>query len=239
LQGTPPRLLELLRSGLLVGRELARMQRLVGIYIGPAWGSHWSNEHGHREPNLVTLGVGWMSTNANRGTSVVLAAPIASEARAGEIHLSPLVRELTEPSGEFGFGEPTDVELKGLPGDASVVVRALAGVILSALGRGSTRRRPSCRGPRETVGNVSAEPNGFSASAFGAAHRASAWISGRRTRCGRAHLRGPKLCLARQGARLCALPPCGTDRERGQHPRAGVDQEHSRVARLTPVVRMG
>jgi class 3 adenylate cyclase len=50
------------------------------------------------------------------GRSVVLAARIASEARGGEILVSALVRELTEPSGEFAFGDPTDVELKGLSG---------------------------------------------------------------------------------------------------------------------------
>jgi class 3 adenylate cyclase len=50
------------------------------------------------------------------GKSVILAARIASEARGGEILVSPLVRERTEPSGEFSFGEPTDVELKGLTG---------------------------------------------------------------------------------------------------------------------------
>jgi hypothetical protein len=38
------------------------------------------------------------------------------EARGGEILVSPLVRQLTEPSGAFTFGDPTDVELKGLSG---------------------------------------------------------------------------------------------------------------------------
>ena len=49
------------------------------------------------------------------GTSVVLAARIAAEARGGEILVSDIVRERTG-SGEFAFGDPTDVELKGLSG---------------------------------------------------------------------------------------------------------------------------
>lgn len=50
------------------------------------------------------------------GTSVILAARIAAEARGGEILVSRLVRELTEGSGIFSFADPTDVELKGLSG---------------------------------------------------------------------------------------------------------------------------
>jgi class 3 adenylate cyclase len=50
------------------------------------------------------------------GRAVVLAARIGSAARGGEILVSDLVRERTEPSGEFAFGDPTDVELKGLSG---------------------------------------------------------------------------------------------------------------------------
>jgi class 3 adenylate cyclase len=50
------------------------------------------------------------------GNAVNLAARIAAEARGGEILVSALVRQQTEPSGEFTFGDPTDVELKGLSG---------------------------------------------------------------------------------------------------------------------------
>jgi class 3 adenylate cyclase len=50
------------------------------------------------------------------GTSVILAARIAAEARGGEILVSQLIRELTEGSGHFSFSDPTDVELKGLSG---------------------------------------------------------------------------------------------------------------------------
>jgi class 3 adenylate cyclase len=50
------------------------------------------------------------------GNAVNLAARIAAEARGGEILVSALVREKTEPSGAFTFGDPADVELKGLSG---------------------------------------------------------------------------------------------------------------------------
>jgi class 3 adenylate cyclase len=50
------------------------------------------------------------------GKAVILAARIAAEARGSEILASSLVRELTESSGEFAFGEPTDAELRGLSG---------------------------------------------------------------------------------------------------------------------------
>jgi len=50
------------------------------------------------------------------GTSVILAARIAAEARGGEILVSRLVRDLTESSGRFSFSDPMDVELKGLSG---------------------------------------------------------------------------------------------------------------------------
>ncbi len=48
------------------------------------------------------------------GTHVNLAARIADQARACEILVSSLLRELTEPSGAFKFGEPREVELKGI-----------------------------------------------------------------------------------------------------------------------------
>ena len=48
------------------------------------------------------------------GNSVTLAARIADQACAGEILVSSLLRELTEPSGAFRFGESRTVELKGI-----------------------------------------------------------------------------------------------------------------------------
>jgi putative ABC transport system ATP-binding protein len=50
------------------------------------------------------------------GRSVIVAARLAGTARAGEILVSSLVRELTAGAGEFAFEEGRDVELKGLSG---------------------------------------------------------------------------------------------------------------------------
>lgn len=50
------------------------------------------------------------------GSHVILAARIANEAVGGEILTSSLVRELIAPRREFSFGEPREVELKGLEG---------------------------------------------------------------------------------------------------------------------------
>ncbi|HWC39885.1 MAG TPA: adenylate/guanylate cyclase domain-containing protein [Acidimicrobiales bacterium] len=48
------------------------------------------------------------------GRTVIVASRITAEARAGEILVSSLVHELADSSGEFGFGEPRRVELKGI-----------------------------------------------------------------------------------------------------------------------------
>ena len=50
------------------------------------------------------------------GKSVILASRIAGHAVGGQILVSSLVRELTQSSGEFTFGDAVEVELKGLSG---------------------------------------------------------------------------------------------------------------------------
>jgi class 3 adenylate cyclase len=50
------------------------------------------------------------------GRSVIMAARIADEADGDTILVSSLVKELVESSGEFCFGPPRTVELKGLQG---------------------------------------------------------------------------------------------------------------------------
>jgi class 3 adenylate cyclase len=50
------------------------------------------------------------------GKSVILASRIAGIARGGQVLVSGLVRDLTESSGEFAFGEARELELKGLSG---------------------------------------------------------------------------------------------------------------------------
>jgi class 3 adenylate cyclase len=50
------------------------------------------------------------------GASVNFAARVMSEAQAGEILISALLREVIAPSGEFEFGEEKIVPLKGFRG---------------------------------------------------------------------------------------------------------------------------
>ncbi len=54
------------------------------------------------------------------GKSVILAARIASQAIGGQILVSSLLKALVESSGEFGFGDGREVELKGLSGTHQV-----------------------------------------------------------------------------------------------------------------------
>ena len=51
------------------------------------------------------------------GHAVSYAARIANQATGGEVVVSSLVHELLAPTGEFDFGEPRVVELKGISGD--------------------------------------------------------------------------------------------------------------------------
>jgi class 3 adenylate cyclase len=48
------------------------------------------------------------------GRSVIMASRITAQAQAGEILVSSLIHELADSSGEFCFGEPRQVELKGI-----------------------------------------------------------------------------------------------------------------------------
>ena len=50
------------------------------------------------------------------GRAVIQAARIAAAARAGEVLVSELVRQLLDTGGDFTFSDPREVELKGLPG---------------------------------------------------------------------------------------------------------------------------
>jgi class 3 adenylate cyclase/ketosteroid isomerase-like protein len=54
------------------------------------------------------------------GHSVAYAARIAASADGGETVVSSLVHDLVEATGEFAFGDPRVVELKGIPGSHQV-----------------------------------------------------------------------------------------------------------------------
>ena len=50
------------------------------------------------------------------GKTVILAARIAAQAKAGEILVSAILQQLLEASHAFSFGAPRDLALKGLAG---------------------------------------------------------------------------------------------------------------------------
>jgi class 3 adenylate cyclase len=54
------------------------------------------------------------------GRTVITASRLSDVARAGEILVSALLHELTDPTGEFKFGEPRRVDLKGISGSRTV-----------------------------------------------------------------------------------------------------------------------
>ncbi|MEY2568622.1 MAG: hypothetical protein QOE35_3151 [Actinomycetota bacterium] len=72
--------------------------------------------------DMVRVRIGLHTAEAIReaddfyGKGVVLAARVAAEARGAEILVSSLVRDLVDTSDEFSFGDPVEVELKGLNG---------------------------------------------------------------------------------------------------------------------------
>jgi class 3 adenylate cyclase len=74
--------------------------------------------YGHRLRVRIGLHTGEPIKEADDfyGKAVIQAARIAADARGSEILVSSLVRDLTESSGEFTFGTPREVVLKGLSG---------------------------------------------------------------------------------------------------------------------------
>lgn len=54
------------------------------------------------------------------GRTVITASRLSDIARPGEILVSALLYELTDPTGEFKFGEPRQVDLKGMSGSRTV-----------------------------------------------------------------------------------------------------------------------
>jgi eukaryotic-like serine/threonine-protein kinase len=81
-----------------------------------------TDAYGHRLRVRIGLHTGEPIREADDfyGKAVVQAARIAADARGSEILVSSLVRDLTESSGEFAFGPPRDVVLKGLSGTHQV-----------------------------------------------------------------------------------------------------------------------
>jgi class 3 adenylate cyclase/tetratricopeptide (TPR) repeat protein len=77
-------------------------------------------EEGAEEPIRVRMGLHTGEAIRERddffGRNVVLAARIAAQAHGGEILVSSLLRDLTESAGDVAFGEPRELDLKGLSG---------------------------------------------------------------------------------------------------------------------------
>ena len=88
----------------------------VGIQRAVA---EWSEKHPEEAIRLrIGLHTGEVIREENDlfGRSVILAARIADEAEGDAILVSSLLKELVDSSGEFCFGPPRTVELKGLQG---------------------------------------------------------------------------------------------------------------------------
>jgi class 3 adenylate cyclase len=104
-------------DGFMIASQSAR--RALRCAIGVQQDLTRDNENA-AEPINVRMGLhtGEVLKDADDffGKHVILASRIAGKARGGEILVSSLLKELTESSGEFNFGEPRDVELKGLSG---------------------------------------------------------------------------------------------------------------------------
>jgi class 3 adenylate cyclase len=104
-------------DGFMIASQSARraLQCAIGIQRDLA-----GHNEGADEPINVRMGLhtGEVLKDADDffGKHVILASRIAGKARGGEILVSSLLRELTESGGDVRFGEPREVELKGLTG---------------------------------------------------------------------------------------------------------------------------
>lgn len=81
--------------------------------------AQWSDKHPDQAIRVrIGLHTGEVIREENDlfGRSVILAARIADEAEGDSILVSSLLKELVDSSGEFCFGPPRTVELKGLQG---------------------------------------------------------------------------------------------------------------------------
>jgi class 3 adenylate cyclase len=78
----------------------------------------YNDEHDHAEQIRVRMGLhtGEAIKEADDflGRCVILASRIANQAEGGEVLVSSVLRELTSATGEFQFGPPREVELKGV-----------------------------------------------------------------------------------------------------------------------------
>lgn len=113
---------ELQGDGFLLAFPSARRGLLCAIAIQHAF-STYSATH-PEQPIRVRIGLhtGEALREADKffGKTVILAARIAARARAGEILVSSVLKELTESIGDIRFTDEREVELKGISGTRRV-----------------------------------------------------------------------------------------------------------------------
>ncbi|MCI0779680.1 MAG: adenylate/guanylate cyclase domain-containing protein [Chloroflexi bacterium] len=107
-----------LGDGFMLAFSSARRALQCAMAIQRAFAVH--NQDHPEEPIMVRIGLhtGELVQEMEDffGKNVILASRIADQAQGGEILVSSLLKELTESAGDIRFGEPQEVELKGLAG---------------------------------------------------------------------------------------------------------------------------
>jgi class 3 adenylate cyclase len=106
----------------MVAFQSAKKGLECAIAIQRAFGEH-NGAEGERVKVRIGLHAGEAIKDGDDfyGKNVILASRVAGQAKGGEILVSSLVRQLVESSVDPGtFGEPREVELKGLTGTHSV-----------------------------------------------------------------------------------------------------------------------
>jgi predicted ATPase/class 3 adenylate cyclase len=105
-------------DGFMVAFASARRALDCAVAVQRAFAGY-AEEHPD-EPIRVRIGLHTGEAIRERddffGRNVILAARIAAQASGGEVLVSSLLKELTESSSELRFGEPREVQLKGLSG---------------------------------------------------------------------------------------------------------------------------
>jgi class 3 adenylate cyclase len=105
-------------DGFMVAFSSARRAVLCAVGVQRAL-AHYSQTHPDEGVRVrIGLHTGEVLKEAEDffGTNVALAARIASAAQGGQILVSGLLKDLLESSGDVEFGEPREVELKGISG---------------------------------------------------------------------------------------------------------------------------
>ena len=104
-------------DGFMVAFQSARQAIACAVAMQGAFAQR--NESAEEPVNIrigLHTGEPVKETDDFYGKDVNLAARIAGQASGGEILVSSLLKELADSGGDIAFGEPRDVEMKGLSG---------------------------------------------------------------------------------------------------------------------------